>query len=577
MKDYLQKKYALSDKGKDDVMASIISSTLVNLSVMLPMMLSFTLVRMYTDRYFKLDTFMDLSLLQFVGLILLVFIIMYFIAKNDYKKSFTRVYDESARSRIALAEKLRKLPLSYFAKKDIADLSATIMTDATTFEHLFSHTVPKVYAGMISIVIMAILMFTFDYRLAFSLFWVVPVSFAVFVLSKSKSKVLMKEGFDINREIIDDFQEGLDLVQEIKAYNREDYFVDEINKKYARELAQKQKSELVLGSLINISVVILKLGMATVAIYGANLLVSGQVDIFTYLSFIILSALVYNPIITAMINMAEMLFLDSIVERMLEINNMPSQEGRKDFHPNGYDIEFDNVKFAYEEGVNVLEGVSFTAKQGEVTALVGPSGGGKTTATKLSSRFWDIDSGKITLGGVDISTIDPETLLREFSIVFQEVALFNDSIMENIRLGRKDATDEEVKRVAEIARCTEFIDKLPEGYNTLIGENGEKLSGGERQRISIARALLKDAPIILLDESTASLDAENESKIQAGISELIKDKTVIIIAHRMRTVIDADQIVVLKGGKVAEKGKSAELIEAGGIFAKMYRAQREVV
>ncbi len=575
MKQFLKKRYALSDSGADDVMKSIVSSTWLNLSVMLPTMLSFTFLKQYTDRFLGQVPMTNFGIVHFVGLIVAVFIVMYFIAKNDYQKSFTKIYEESARSRVNLAEKLKKLPLSYFSRKDIADLSATIMSDATTFEHLFSHSVPKVYASAFSIVFITVLMLIFDYRLAISLFWVVPVAYLVFVLAKRKIANLFKEAFDLNREIIDDFQEGINLVQEIKAYNREDFFIDQINEKYDRDLAHKKRSEIIPGTVLNFAVTILKIGMATVAIYGANLLANGQVDVFTYLAFIIMSAVVFNPMITAMMNFAEMMYLDSIVERILEINEMPSQEGTTEFNPNGYDIVFENVKFSYEEGVSVLEDVSFTAKQGEVTALVGPSGGGKTTAAKLSARFWDIAGGKITLGGVDISTIEPETLLKAFSIVFQDVSLFNASVMENIRLGRKDATDEEVMRVAEIARCTEFIDKLPEGYDTLIGENGEKLSGGERQRISIARALLKDAPIILLDESTASLDAENESKIQAGISELIKDKTVIIIAHRMRTVIDADNIVVLKDGKIAESGKSKDLIEKNGIFAGMYRAQMQ--
>ncbi len=575
MKQFLKKRYALSDSGADDVMKSIVSSTWLNLSVMLPTMLSFTFLKQYTDRFLGQVPMTNFGIVHFVGLIVAVFIVMYFIAKNDYQKSFTKIYEESARSRVNLAEKLKKLPLSYFSRKDIADLSATIMSDATTFEHLFSHSVPKVYASAFSIVFITVLMLIFDYRLAISLFWVVPVAYLVFVLAKRKIANLFKEAFDLNREIIDDFQEGINLVQEIKAYNREDFFIDQINEKYDRDLAHKKRSEIIPGTVLNFAVTILKIGMATVAIYGANLLANGQVDVFTYLAFIIMSAVVFNPMITAMMNFAEMMYLDSIVERILEINEMPSQEGATEFKPNGYDIVFENVKFSYEEGVSVLEDVSFTAKQGEVTALVGPSGGGKTTAAKLSARFWDIDGGKITLGGVDISKIEPETLLKSFSIVFQDVSLFNASVMENIRLGRKDASDEEVMRVAEIARCTEFVDKLPEGYDTLIGENGEKLSGGERQRISIARALLKDAPIILLDESTASLDAENESKIQAGISELIKDKTVIIIAHRMRTVIDADNIVVLKDGKIAESGKSKDLIEKNGIFAGMYRAQMQ--
>ncbi len=575
MKKYLQKKYTLSDAGSNDVSKSIASSTLINLSLMLPMMLSFMFIRQYIDRFLGNEAVVNLGLIHFIGIIIAIFVVMYFIAKNDYNKSFVTIYEESARSRIKLAEKLKKLPLSYFGKKDIADLSATIMSDATTFEHLFSHSVPKVYAGVISIIIIAAMMFVFDYRLALSLFWVVPVAYIVFMLAKNKIRKLFKEAFDLNREIIDDFQEGINLVQEIKAYNREEYFVSELHKKYDRDLSHKKKVELVPGSILNVSISILKLGMATVAIYGANLLVAGRVDVFTYLGFIIVSGVIFNPIITAMMNFAEMMYLDSIVERIREINHMPSQEGSTEFKPDGYDVVFDNVKFSYEEGVSVLEGVSFTAKQGEVTALVGPSGGGKTTSAKLAARFWDIDGGKITLGGVDISQIEPETLLKEFSIVFQDVSLFNSSVMENIRLGRKDATDDEVREVARIARCEEFIEKLPEGYDTLIGENGEKLSGGERQRISIARALLKDAPIILLDEATASLDAENESKIQAGISELIKNKTVIIIAHRMRTVVDADNIVVLKDGKVAESGKSKELIAGGGIFSNMYKAQMQ--
>lgn len=573
MKEFLQKKYALSDEGKVDVMKSILSSLYVNLSVVLPMFLSFAFLRQYSDRFLGNRPRVDLGLGAYIGLIVLIFIAMYFIAKYDYHKTFTKIYDESAKSRLNLAERLRKLPLAYFSKKDLADLSATIMSDATMFEHLFSHTVPKVYAGMISIGVMALMLFFYDYRLALALFWVVPVAYLVFGLAKKTNGQIMKDNFDINREIIDDFQEGLNLVQEIKAYNREEYFIDQINQKYDREIKIKKKAELFLGSVMNGAIIILRLGMASVAIYGANLLLAGQVDPFTYLSFVIVSAMVYNPITSAMVNMAEMSYLDSIIERILEINHMPSQEGTTDFKPKGYDIVFDQVNFSYDDQVQVLEKVSFTAKQGQVTALVGPSGGGKTTAAKLAARFWDIQGGKISLGGVDISQVDPETLLKSFAIVFQDVSLFNASIMENIRLGRKEASDAEVRQVAKIARCDEFVAKLPQGYDTLIGENGEKLSGGERQRISIARALLKDAPIILLDESTASLDAENESKIQAGISELIQDKTVIIIAHRMRTVVDADNIVVLKEGKVVESGTSKDLLAGDGVFAAMYRSQ----
>ncbi len=572
MKKFLKEKYSLSDKGVEDVFKSIISSALLNLALILPMMVSFTFLQQYINKHYNL-TARNFTVWHYLIMIIIAFAIMVLFARNDYKKSFVSVYEESAKSRLNLAEKLKKLPLSYFSRKDLADLSATIMSDATTFEHLFSHSVPKVYGGLFGIALMFIMLLVFDYRLSLALFWVVPIAYLVFRLAKGASERVFKQSFDIDREIIDSFQEGLNLVQEIKAYNREEDFIEDIKNKYDEQKKLKIKTEVTLGSVMNLSFILLKLGMPSVAIYGAYLFVNNKVDLFTYLVFLVLSAVVFNPIMTAMMNYGEMMYLDSIVERIKEINDMPFQEGSLDFEPSGYDIVFENVDFSYEEGVNVLKNVSFTAKQGEVTALVGPSGGGKTTAAKLSARFWDIDSGKITLGGVDISGIDPETLLKEFSIVFQDVSLFNSTVMENIRLGRKDASDEDVRRVAKIARCDEFIEDLPDGYDTLIGENGEKLSGGERQRISIARALLKDAPVILLDESTASLDAENESKIQEGISELIKDKTVIIIAHRMRTVLDADNIVVIKDGQIAESGKSEELIASGGIFSSMYKAQ----
>ncbi len=573
MKNYLQKKYSLTDKGANDLIKATISHTFVRITAIFPVMVAFAFLKQYGGTFFHESLPFDLNIYHYLGISLVAFIVMYLVGIVDYKNTYVKVYDESAKTRINLAEKLKKLPLAYFSKKDIADLSATIMTDATTSEHLFSHAVPQMYAGAIVILLMALGLFIVDFRLAISLFWVVPLSLLVFWLSRKSSKNVLKKHFDTDREIIDEMQEGLNLVQEIKAYNREDYFIHSINKKYDEHKKQKVVMEVTMGAFVNISFFLLKLGMASVAVYGATLLAKGSVTVFTYLIFLILSGSVFAPVMNIIFNLAELLFLDSIVERIREINSMPAQEGVAQFRPDGYDIVFDNVDFSYEDGVNVLKGVSFTAKQGEVTALVGPSGGGKTTATKLASRFWDIDSGKITLGGVDISTIDPETLLKEFSIVFQEVSLFNSSVMENIRLGRKEATDEEVKEVAKIARCEEFINKLPEGYDTLIGENGEKLSGGERQRISIARALLKDAPIILLDEATASLDAENESKIQEAIAELIKNKTVIIIAHRMRTVVDADNIVVIKGGRVAEIGTSKELIKKEGVFAKMYKAQ----
>lgn len=573
MKKYLQKKYALSDIGTKNLIKAIKSSALANLSFMLPMMLAFIFLKSNMEKFFWENSVYNFKLQYIIFIICIVFIIMYIIVINDYHKCFTKTYDESTKSRINLAEKLKKLPLSYFGKKDLADLSSTIMSDTVVFEEMFSNFVPKVYASLISTFVIFLMMLKFDYRLTIALFWVLPVAFLIFRLAKVKSEELFKDAFDINREIIDDFQEGINLVQEIKAYNMERDFINSINEKYDIENKSKVNTELIISSVLNLSFILLKLGMVSVTIFGAYLFLNNRVDLFTYLAFIIISGAVFNPMTVAFTNMTLIMYLESVMERVKEINSMPSQDGSAEFVHNGYNIVFENVDFSYEDGVSVLTDVSFIANQGEVTALVGQSGSGKTTAAKLAARFWDIQDGKITIGGTDISTVDPETLLKEFSIVFQDVLLFNSTVMENIRLGKNGASDEEVKQVAKIARCDEFIEKLPEGYDTLIGENGTKLSGGERQRISIARALLKDAPIILLDESTASLDAENESKIQAGLSELIKEKTVIIIAHRMRTVIDADNIIVLKDGKVIENGKPAELIENGGAFASMHKAQ----
>jgi len=424
---------------------------------------------------------------------------------------------------------------------------------------IFSHAVPQLYAAVVTTVIMGIMLFFYNWQLSVAMFWVVPVAIFVFCLSNRFQSKVHEETFNEKRDISDKFQEGLDSAHEIKSYNMEEDYSNSINSKldgYERSLI---KGELLIGAFINLSFIFLKLGLPSVILYGTYLVSTGSVSIFTYLVFIVVASRIYNPIMGALDHFAALIFLNIRIERMKEISEMPMQEGRNEFNPDGYDIKFKNVDFSYMEGVQTLKGVNFTAKQGEVTALVGPSGGGKSTVAKLAARFWDIERGQITLGGEDISKINPEVLLNNFSIVFQDVTLFNSSILDNIRLGKKDATREEVEEAAKLAQCDDFINKLPQGYDTLIGENGEKLSGGERQRISIARAMLKDAPIILLDEATASLDAENESKIQGALSELIKEKTVLIIAHRMRTVSGADKIVVLKDGQISETGNPSEL------------------
>lgn len=572
MRRSFQSKFALSEKGAKDLTRGIIWSVIMDISFMIPVILGFR----YLEDYLRVLLYggnAGSGILYYVMMSVAALVVMFVIAYFQYDSTYTRIYEESAKRRISLAETLRKLPLAFFGKKDIADLSATIMDDTTQIEQLFSHAVPQIYAAVFSISIMGIMMFIYNWQLSLAVFWVVPVAALVFYLSRKLQKRMHTELYNTKRDISDHIQEGLDSVHEIKSYNREEVFSDTLNTKLDNYEKFLVKGELVIGAFINVAYVILKLGLPSVILVGAYLLATGTVSIFAYLVFLVVTARIYNPIMEVMNNLALLLYLNVRINRMKEMDAMPRQEGTTEFHPKNYDIVFNNVSFSYQGNVQTLRDVSFTAKQGEVTALVGPSGGGKSTVAKLSARFWDINKGTITLGGEDISKVDPETLLQHFSIVFQDVTLFNSSVMDNIRLGKKDATDNEVLTAAKLAQCDEFINKLPQGYDTLIGENGEKLSGGERQRISIARAILKDAPIILLDEATASLDAENESKIQSALSELIKNKTVLIIAHRMRTVSGADKIVVIKDGAIAEMGAPLKLIEKQGLFLSMLKTQ----
>ncbi len=573
MLKYFQNKYAMSEKGAKDLLHAIIWTLVMHLGFMIPVILSFKFLDEHMGLLLNSSSNQSSSMLYYVIMSLAFFLVMLVIAYFQYNSTYTKIYEESARRRISLAETLRKLPLAFFGKKDIADLSSTIMEDATQIETLFSHSVPQIYAAVLTLLIMGVLMFFYNWQLSLAVFWVVPVAVLVFYLSKKLQNSMHLKLYNLKRDISDKIQEGLDLAQEIKSYNREGAFSKSLNSRLNNYEKVLIKGELLIGAFINLSYVFLKLGLPSVILYGAYLLSTGSVNFFTYLVFLVVTARIYNPIIDAMNNFALLLYLNVRIKRMKEMDNMPRQEGKAQFYPKNYDIEFKNVDFSYQDGVQTLKNVSFKAKQGEVTALVGPSGGGKSTVAKLSARFWDIDKGVITLGGEDISLVDPETLLNNYSIVFQDVTLFNSSVLDNIRLGKKDATDTEVMRAAQLARCDEFVKKLPQGYDTLIGENGERLSGGERQRISIARAILKDAPIILLDEATASLDAENETKIQSALSELIKNKTVLIIAHRMRTVSGADKIVVIKDGSIAETGPPSELKEKQGIFATMLKTQ----
>ncbi len=574
MLTFFQNTFALSREGAQDLRAAIVSHALLNISFILPVMAAFAFLDDYI-RHWQTGAPLERGLGFYLIFIAIAFVAMLVIAYIDYDKTYTKIYKESANRRIKLAETLRQLPMSFFGKKDMSDLSATIMDDATNIEQLFSHAVPQIFAATISMFVMTAAMFIYNWQMSVAMFWVVPVGFLVFFLSRKLMKKDHIAVYKQKRAVTDQIQDGMDMIQEIKSYNNEQVYLRDLEDALDDYEKKMIKGELIGGTLINLSHFMLKLGLPSVIFAGAFLLSQGTITLFVYLVFLVIVGRIYDPFIETMNSFAMLLYLNVRIKRMKEMDRLPRQTGQTDFVPQSFDIEFQNVDFSYEKGQETLKNVSFVAKQGEVTALVGPSGGGKSTTAKLAARFWDIDRGKITLGGKNIATIEPETLLKNFAIVFQDVILFNGSVLENIRLGRKDASDEEVKEVARLAQCDEFVRKLPKGYDTLIGENGENISGGERQRISIARALLKDAPIILLDEATASLDVENETKIQTGISALIKNKTVVIIAHRMRTVANAHKVVVLKNGQIAEMGKPADLIAQNGEFAKMVNIQKE--
>ena len=573
MIEVIKRRFALSTKGAKDFCKGVFFTTLLDIVLMLPAVFVFLFLEEYLRPVFQPSASVTHGILYYSILGIVFMIVMYIFAVLQYRSTYTTVYDESANRRISLAEKLRKLPLAFFGEKNLSDLTATIMDDCTDLEHTFSHAVPQLFASIISILFITVGMAFYNWQLTIALFWVVPLAAAILLFSKKEIQKSNESNYLNKRMVTEHIQEGLDTIQEIKSYNQERDYLEKLDASIDTYEKVLTRNELVLGILVNGSQSVLKLGLASVIIVGANLLASGTIDLFTYLIFMVIGSRVYAPISEVMNNIAALFYLDVRISRMNEMEALPVQHGTTDFTPKGYDIEFQQVDFAYEQGKQILKNLSFTARQGEKTALVGPSGSGKSTAARLAARFWDIQSGKITLGGQDISRIDPETLLTNYSVVFQEVVLFNASIMDNIRIGKRDATDEEVRRVARLAQCDEFVTKMPQGYQTIIGENGETLSGGERQRISIARALLKDAPIVLLDEATASLDVENETKIQAGISELVRNKTVLIIAHRMRTVANADKIVVLENGSVAEMGTPEELKKKNGIFARMVNRQ----
>lgn len=567
---FLMKKYALSRQGAKDLIVATVSCVVHNLTLMLPVSLL----------YFLVSDLMGGGVPQnhmriyIVGMVAAVLLIL-FSYRWVYGATYYATYKESSVRRISLAEKLRKLPLSFFGKKDLSDLTTTIMSDCTTLEQSFSHWIPEFFGSMISTIIVAACLFVFDWRMALAALWVLPVSLAIVAFSGKVQNYFTRRQSDAKLAVAEGIQEYLETMRDLKSNNAEEKYLEGLDKKIDVQEKRIIASELGGALFVVPAGMILKLGIGTVAFVGGMLLANGTLSVLTFFLYLLVVSRLYDPLSSSLQNLAAIISTNIPIERMNEIENYPVQPGTAELKTDGYDIEFKNVSFSYNTGEKVLDGISFTAKQGEVTALIGPSGGGKSTAAKLAARFWDVDGGKITLGGTDINTVDPEKLLSAYSIVFQDVTLFNNTVMENIRIGRQGATDEEVLAAAKEAQCDEFVQKLPEGYNTMIGENGSALSGGERQRISIARALLKNSPVILLDEATASLDAENETLIQRALSHLVKDKTVLIIAHRMRTVEGADKLVLLKEGKVAEQGTPQELLAKGGIYANMCALQQQ--
>lgn len=566
----LQKTFALSRQGAVDLIKGCIACMFQNLSFLFPVGLLYFLVGDLLGGGVPAGKIWFYVLGCFVALALILLTTWF-----QYNCTYFATYIESGVRRITLAERLRQLPLSFFGKKDLADLTSTIMADCTFLEQSFSHFIPELFGSIASTLLCAIALCIYDWRMALAALWVLPVSFLVVGLSQKVQRKLNQKSMDAKMACADGIQECIETVRDLKANNAEERYLEGLDQKIKAVEKRAILTELGTAVFVVSAQMILKLGIATVALVGGVLLTGGSLDILTFFLFLLVVSRLYDPLQSALQNLAAILSTRVNIARMNEILDHSIQTGSRTLTNQGCDIVFDHVGFAYNTGETVLKDVSFTAKQGQVTALVGPSGGGKTTVSRLAARFWDMDQGRITVGGMDVSKIDPETLLSLYSIVFQDVTLFDNTILENIRIGKKDATDQEVLAAAKLANCDEFAQKLPQGWNSRIGENGCELSGGERQRISIARAFLKDAPIILLDEATASLDVENETLIQSALSRLIRDKTVLVIAHRMRTVAGADKIVVLSGGTVAEQGTPKQLMDQKGIYARMVKLQTE--
>lgn len=578
MLKFFEKRYGLSNDGAKYLLVAIITTIFMQLSLLLPAIYSF----IFLNDYFDVTKKHLPNIGVYVGISIGMFLVMFIFSYIQYKMTYTKIYTSTCKTRIQMADKIKMLPIAYFGKRDLVSFSATMTKNASNMEQIFSHSVPQIYASTLVAIMFCISMFAWRWEIALALFWVLPVSAISLIATVNKQKNIYRDTRNDNLALENEMQNAFDMANEIKAYKYESHVIEKTDKRLKTLFKSKIKSELYAGVMMNICKAIIRLGIVSTAIVAIILYGKGSVGQFgtkfgefELVASLIASVAIYAPYESAISDSFMLQYVFTNIEVIQEMKNFPVQTGADELKNNGYDIEFKNVSFEYEKEEGTIKDVSFTAKQGEVTALVGPSGGGKSTLAKLAARFWDVNSGTITLGGADISKVMPERLLQEYSVVFQDVLLFNNSILENIRMGRKDATDEEVFAVAKLANCDEFVSRLPDGYNTEIGENGSRLSGGERQRISIARAMLKNSPVILLDEATASLDAECESSIQRALSELIKNKTVIVIAHRMRTVVNADKVVVINNGKIEASGSPNELMKKKGYFAEALKLQAQ--
>ena len=574
MLKYIEKTFAVDKQGAKNLVNACLASLLTTVAILFTNIALFLFLQdIITPVLEKSQVSIDMQKYIFIILGLMIMLVICVLVK--YSKAYTPVYLAAAKKRIGMAERLRKLPISYFGKKDISDITTTIMKDAASLEDVFSAFIPSLFSAIVSTIIICIGIFIYNPTLGIAIFWCVPISFALIFLTKKIQQNEAKKTKTIILVYLDKLQQLIENIKDIKANNREKYHQEDIYSNFNDLEKSLTVAEFKVGSMVTSIQMILKIGMASTVLVSSNMLINGDLNTLEFFIFLMVATRIYDPLLSAMVNLSALFQATLSINRTKEFENTAIQDGKQNPNYKGYDIEFSDVDFAYDGNNKVIDKLSFTAKQGEVTALVGPSGGGKSTVLRLASRFWDLNNGIITLGGENISNIDPETLLKSISIVFQDVVLFNNTVMENIRLGKKDATDEEVIEASKNAKCHDFIMQMPDGYNTMIGENGSKISGGERQRLSIARALLKDAPVVFLDEATSSLDIKNETAVQEAISNLTKHKTVIVIAHRMRTIMGADKIVVIKDGKVSQSGTHNELISKKGDYQTMVQLQMQ--